>query len=125
MASVALYELWVHAGDDLADYVTSDGFLAESSSTSSRAEIRTYAGGVERLVTRPGTPRTLDVSMPQVARDVIAWLEDHAGQVVMVRDPRGRLVWGMYSRVAVSEEAGPVLPDVSFTLRSVTYSEAV
>lgn len=125
MASVTLTELWVHAGDDLADYVTSDGFLAESSRRTSRSEVLIYAGGRERLHRRPGAPRVLNVSMPAVSRAVIDWLEEHADTLVMLRDPRGRLVWGAYGDVSVDEEPGPVLPPVSFTLRSVTHNPAV
>lgn len=124
MPSVALTELWVHDSDNLADYVTSDGFLSESYRRTARGEVRVYAGGRERLTTRAGAPQALNVSLPAVDRTTIAWLEDHKGALVMVRDPRGRLVWGAYFDLDVDEKPGGVLPDVSFSLRSVTHSVA-
>lgn len=125
MASITLSELWLHNGADLADYVTSQGFASQSSDRSARGEVRTYAGGRQRIIRRAGTPDRITVTLPSVSRAVVTWLEDHAGQLCLLRDPRGRKIWGTFWTVSVSEKAGSALPDVSLELQSVTHSEAV
>ena len=125
MASVPLSELWVHEADNLANYVTTDGFAQENESRSVPGRVQTYAGGRRRTVTRPGSATSLQTTFPVCARVTVAWLRSLAGTTVLLRDPYGRVEWGVYLSVDVSERGSGIDPDVSFTLESVTGSAAV
>lgn len=67
----------------------------------------------------------MNLTLPAVSAAVLAWLEDHIGQTVLVRDPKGRRFWGVYFEVDAPQEPGPRAPDVSLNFASVTYDESV
>lgn len=121
MAHVTLTELWVHLASDLSQYVTTRGFGAEDVSVSKPVDVRTTASGRRRSFTKAGGGSTISVTFPRADRETIATLEEWAGVPVMVRDPSGRLVWGVYGAVDTPEAAGQTHEaDVSFTLTSTS-----
>lgn len=125
MASVSLSELWVHEAANLAVSVTTYGFAQEDESRSSPGQVRTYAGGRRRLVTMPGVATSLQVTFPVCSRVTVAWLRARVGTTVLLRDPYGRVEWGVYLSLDVSEKGSGIEPDASFTLESITGSAAV
>lgn len=125
MASVTLAEFYIHDAADLSDHVMSHGFGSASYTDVGAGEVRTYAGGRRRVIRRKGRGQTYELTMPAVSSTVIGWLEEHIGSTVLIRDPRGRKVWGVYFSTDMDYKPGPVAPDVSLTIQSVTASEAV
>ena len=125
MAVITLSEIWLHDGEDLADYVQSYGFASEDESHAVAGQVRTYANGRRRIIRRAGTATSVSVTLPSTDRTTIDWLRERAGQTLMLRDPSGRKVWGTLFSVSVPEKGSAQLPDASFSFESVTASEKV
>lgn len=114
MASVTLDELWIHQVADLTQFVrVYMGSLNEESGVT--GEVRRYANGVTRAITTLGTTRRVRVELPYVARADYETLESWVAQPVMVRDPLGRKVFGMFFAVSADEQP---IGDISTILRA-------
>lgn len=122
MASVSLTEVWVHDADDPSDYVTSDGFGEGGPTDSVVGEVRRYAQGRRRAVRRAGRTRRYRRTFPAVSDEWIDWMDDHIGSTVMVRDPKGRLFFGVFWEIDIPDLPGGAAPDVTVAFESVTYS---
>ena len=98
----------------------------ESETVGSRVEVRTYAGGRRRVVSRPGETQTVSVSYRYMTRANYNALSLLVGQTVLFRDQRGRVVYGVIADLSGSEWiVADKVEDVSFTLTEITYSEVV
>lgn len=83
------------------------------------------ANGRLRSVTRTGRTRSAQVDVENATRAELGWLEEHVGQLVCVRDDRGRKMFAVYYDVPVEEMLGqPGYGGVSLSLTEVTHSEA-
>ena len=104
-------------------------FLAqysEGQTTAVPAEVRRYAGGRDRVITGPGSTTSITMAFRYMTRADLTSLEALIGQLVIVRDQRGRRIWGVIAGVTASEWlAADRLEDVSVTHTSSTYSEVV
>lgn len=125
MAGVTLRTLWLNDADDLSDYRSFNLMAKMSVTTQKPAEVRRMAGGRRRVVTRDGTAREFDVDLPNLTRAQVEWLEDHLGRVLLVRDDRGRKMYGAYFALPDDAHAYDVESDVSLTLVEITRDEAV
>lgn len=127
MATVTLSDLWIHQVSDLSAFVqVYMGSLSEESG--SDGEVRHYANGVTRAVTTATRTRTVSVELPFLARVDFELLQDWAGQPVMIRDPLGRKVFGVFFSVEASERPiGDVTMVLSagFELSQLSLSEEV
>ena len=125
-ASITLKTVWMNLQTELT---TPRNFPAMSSlkpTVKQPGEVRTYAGGRLRLITRAGIARSYVLTLPACSRDQITWLETNAGQLMCVRDDRGRKIRAAYFEVPVDEiPTDPTLGDIVLTLSEVTFSEAV
>ena len=125
MASVTLNELWIHDADDLSDYVRVR--VSELSAPQEQAgEVREYAGGRRRIIRRKTRRREVSVELSNVDREVLPRLDDWAGRLLMLRDPRGRVMWGSFFSFSVEETRG--LRDrvtVGFTFHQVFHDQEV
>ena len=93
--------------------------------TNQPGEVRTYAGGRLRLVTTAGVARTATLTLPECSRDQINWLQTYVGQTVLVRDDRGRKIWGTFLQPKVNENQYAQTGDVTVVINEITYTEAV
>jgi hypothetical protein len=110
---------------DLSD-VLQLGQYSESVANGARTEVRTYAGGRRRVVTRPGSTLELSVAYPLVTRANYQALLDLLGVIVCFRDNRQRQVFGVISEIVGNELlAFDRVEDVRFTIVEVDYSEVV
>lgn len=127
MASVALDELWVHQVSDFSSFVrVYMGSLSEESGMS--GEVRRYANGVTRAVTTLGTTKRVSVELPYVLREDFETLESWVSTPVMVRDPLGRKVFGMFFSLNADEKPIGDITTVfraSFELSELSLSEEV
>lgn len=128
MASVTLEDLWLHeAADNTVSITAIVTSLDEAANVA--GEVRRYANGRLRAVSRTGLARTLDVGLELADRDNVdqlrTWVEDHT--LLMLRDPLGRILWGRIFGLSVSEIAGAdvAFADASFTFNEVSYDESV
>lgn len=125
MATVTLTSLWLHTASDLSDYLLL-GQNAETEVYAQPTEVRRYAGGRLRAVTRTGAGRTLQITLPGVEPATYESLKERVGVEQMLRDQRGRKLWGVIGEVTADEELGHArLESISFTFLEVTDSEEV
>ena len=119
MASVTLTTCWVHLASDLATAVPLDvSALSEKEATF--GQVRTYVGGRRRRVSSAGIDRQLAISATLVPRATMEALRSWQGQVVLFRDPRGRVTYGTYEDVPATEYMTVDFIDTSLTLTEVT-----
>jgi len=93
--------------------------------TSQSGEVRQYAGGRTRLVLKAGTPRNISLDLPELDRTQVTWLESHVGQIVLVRDDRGRKIWAAYITAGVDETQGDTTASAGISLTEVSFTEVV
>lgn len=125
MADITLETLWLNAAADLSDamsFPTMNGLRAQLNTPGA---IRTYANGRTRLITQAGRPRSSKASLPHLTRAQVEWLEDHAGQLVLVRDAQGRKFFGAYFSPDFDERGFVDEAGTDLVFAEVTHSEAV
>jgi hypothetical protein len=124
VAEVESGTLFLHKGDELETYLTFPSFTIKPTRTK-RGAVRMMAGGRRRSVSRPGTWTEVDVSLEWITtaerETVESWLEE----LVLLRDPRGRNVWGRYFSTSDDEHPPTEFVTVSFRLEELTIDEAV
>lgn len=124
MASVTLTRLWLHDAADLSDFITvRTAELGEVPAV--HGEVRRYANGNLRAVRRAGTARQVRVRLRPSVRSDVDQIAAWTGRRLMLRDSRGRKLWGVYWDPQVTEVPGVDRADVSFTFEQVTYNESV
>ena len=124
-ASVTLSTVWINLASTLSNYQAFPLMSALQVDTNQPGEVRTYAGGRLRLVTTAGVARTATVTLLECSRDQINWLQSVVGQTVLVRDDRGRKIWGTFLQPKVAENQYAQTGDVTLVINEITYVEAV
>lgn len=125
MAAVSLGTLFIGDAANLADQIMFP-FMSQLAVTAEvSGENRRYANGRIRSVSRSGKVEIAAVALPACTRAQVQWLEDHLGRTVLVRDDRGRKLYGNYRSLNISEHAYNKEADVTLTVSSVSYSEVV
>lgn len=130
MATVTLDYLYLHRASDPSEFLALD-LDAETVTKSKSGEVRRLASGRRRAVVRSGSSLSISVELQMVTRSdrevVEAWVAE--GALLMLRDPRGRVVWGHAFGVETVESALLVdegeAADLTFTFETVTFSEEV
>lgn len=120
--TLSLGRLWLNSVDNPADLMS----FAISSFTPSKeigGEVRDYANGRLRLVRRARVSRARQANVRRPTTLQLDWLDDHAGELVTVRDPDGGKFVGTY--LALSYERPTEGADMTLSLTQVTSSEAV
>lgn len=125
MASVTLTDIWIHLADDMAEYRRFPFVTSFERSKSVDVAIQKLAGGRLRAIRRQGSRRRWNLGLQAVTRDQIAWLEDHVSELMMVRDDRGHVVFGVYVEVPVSEHAYNFEGNLTLAFDEVTFDVAV
>ena len=126
MTSIVVDAAWFNLASDLTQSITMV-LTGESDMTSRPVEVRRYAGGRVRSVTRPGTTKLLNLSFELADRADMLQLEDWIGTTVLYRDPRGRRLWGVFGAVDEGElpGVGEDTVNVNLTFSQITFDEAV
>ena len=128
MASVTFDEAWLHdAGDlDQAVQVVVTGMTERAGRS---PDIRNYAGGRRRVVSRPDARHALQVAASDVDRPTIAQLQAwaDAGTVLLFRGSRGRVLYGVLQDFRVVEYPGDAadFAALSWTFDTTTDTAAV
>lgn len=125
MASVSLGTVWLTLVSDQTDSVSFVAMTQLTSTPQNAGQVRRYASGRTRAVVPVGVPNQFQLVAAACSRDVIVWLESHTGQLLLVRDDRGRKFYGTYFQPGTAEHAYDLEGDVSLTIDEVSYSEAV
>lgn len=119
MATINLTQIWIHDAADLSSYITAD-VLEVQPSFAIDGEVRTYAGGRRRLITRAGRSRSLPLTLELVAAADVAQLEAWAGQLLMVRAPQGLLMFGSFLGLEAVWRAADEAEAVSLAITEIT-----
>lgn len=119
MATLNLNRVWVNridTGESVSALTAPD----RPRSASRAGEVRTYAGGRQRAVTKAGKRGTFGFVLRTVPLSTVLLLEDWMGVPVQVRDHKGQLFVGVYFEVPGREYLDRSVWDVSITLAVVT-----
>ena len=127
MASVLFDEVWVHLADRPQEYVRAKAATALSETDTVAGEVRHYAGGVARAVASSQRTRMVDVTFTEVPRADFERLRSWVGLDVFLRDPLGRLMFGVFHSVEGSERPGnrATVRRVSLSLEATSRSEVM
>jgi hypothetical protein len=124
MASIDLEQVWVHDAGDLASFVRLPVRELEAAPTR-RVEAREYASGRLRRISRPAHHITVSITARLLSRGMVDRLDAWTGETLMLRDPRGRKLWGFFRELGVTEHAWTDRADVAFRFVAITQDEAV
>jgi hypothetical protein len=125
MATLLLDRIWVNLLST-GDAVSARGQIGRSSEFSIDGEVRTYAGGRRRAVTKAGEISSYSCTLQDVTLTQRDTLRSWFDQAVQVRDHRGQIFRGVILAVGVAERTYELdLYEISFTLQSTTVDEGV
>ena len=125
MTTLTLTDSIIAPISDLSDTLIL-GQYQESATDGARNDVRTYAGGRRRIISRPGDTRTVSVAYRYISRANYLSLLDLVGLPVLFRDQRQRQVFGLLSDVSGTEEGSQdLVADAQLTIAEITYSEVV
>lgn len=125
MTAINLTTVWLNSVTDPSDLMSFPNMSELRVATAIDGSVKVLPAGRARLYRHDGQQRTTSLTLPGCEPEQRAWLEDHVGALVCVRDDRGRKVFGAYFTVGADEMRVGQLADVSVTLVEVTHSEAV
>ena len=120
MASVTLYGVWLAPVSDLTDTLVLNGGTTAAGTVGVQGDFRRYAGGRVRLIRQAGQDESVAVSVSHVSRTTREQLNAWAGETLLLRDGRGRLVFGTYLAVDATENPGLPYCDLSLTFTEIT-----
>jgi hypothetical protein len=126
MAVITLKTVWLNLASEMTNYQSFPYMSKLAPSTERAGEDRDYANGRIRLVLKGARKQSFQLTLPNCTRAQINWLEQHTGELMLVRDDRGRKVWGTYFKIMLDENSTDIdLGDVDITFKQITHSEAV
>lgn len=85
--------------------------------------VQAFAGGRFRSISVEGLLGTQTFTMRDVTDADIETLKSWIGETVLVRDNRGRRMFGTYYEVGYSDRMSPGLYDVALNVTEVSYQE--
>jgi hypothetical protein len=126
MTTMVYGAVWINLASALTDVQSFSNTTMLKVTTEQDGSVRRLANGRLRAVLGATEPRTWELQFELCSRTQITWLQDRVGQLVCVRDDRGRKVYGTYFAVPVNETiARSEYGDVTITVQETTHSEAV
>lgn len=111
---------YLHDADDLSDFVP---FVRRSPSTTRSPEGDVYlnAAGERKWTSSPGVRESFSVSTRTRDPDVHTWLNERDGAMILYRDKRQRLEYGITTSVQVTDlDAG--LFDLQLEIKPVDHT---
>lgn len=118
--------VWISLASDLTDVQSFQNTTMLKVTTEQDGAVRRLANGRLRAVLGATKPHTWELNFELCSRTQISWLQDRVGQLVCVRDDRGRKVYGTYFAVPVTENvARSEYGDATITLTETTHDEGV
>lgn len=122
----ALRTVWLNVASNQQDRMSFPNMSALSVAKVKPGEVRRMVGGRDRLFTHEGMQRAVSATFPGCTREQVDWLEDHVGDLLCVRDDRGRKLYAAYSQVEVDElSTTTAYAHCSVALGEVTHTEVV
>ena len=126
MTAITLATVWINLASDPSDYQSFSMLSALHVVKDKPGSVNRYASGRRRLILGAGTDYSISLTLPQLTRAQIVWLDLHVGDLVLVRDDRGRKIWCTYLSLPIDEDGADIeYGDGSLALQEVTFSEVV
>lgn len=124
MATVALETVVVSLASDLTQALALD-VPGLTDSQVWNGEVRPYANGVERSVTRAGGSRSVPLEPDWMTAEELETLESWATLPLLFRDPKGRKFYGVFFALDAEPYIVNDMAKVSFTVQRISLSEEV
>lgn len=126
MAYVTLQGVYLAPVDDYSlQTVLNAGVQPLSDRSGVLGEFRRFDGGRVRLITQAGSERGLAVAVSYANRTTRELLDTWKGKTLLLRDGRGRLVFGSFLTLEVTEQVGLPYCDIAFEFVEITTSSEV
>lgn len=90
---------------------------------STDGDVQRFAGGRFRSISSEGVAGEQTFMLRDVSEDDLATLQSWEGQTVLVRDNRGRRMFGTFYTVGYADGPDPAYYDVTLNVKEVTYNE--
>ena len=123
MAMLDLRHTWINlvaTGDEVHCKTAS-----RSESNESEGDVRTYASGRRRYFSKAGVKESMSFTLVDVTPDDLATLKDWKDDLVLVRDYKGRKMYGTYNSLSVTDSKTAAFHQVVMTVTEVTHAEGV
>ena len=126
--SLTLDALWIHLASSPEVYTTV-GVRGFTEAQVFDGETVMFANGRLRAIVGPGKSKSYEVSLKLVPRSTIDALRGFANLPVMLRDQRGRLLYGQIFNLNIGEDmlpgaqTGVAVGSISFTFSEITYED--
>jgi hypothetical protein len=126
MSTVVLGAVFFNSAANPSDTMGFPEVIGLGFTKTQAGDVRALANGRLRMVTSSAKRQSYDLELELLTRTQIDWLVAHVGQLLCVRDDRGRKVFGTYFGVRVDEiVARADYGNASLQFTEVTYTEAV
>ena len=126
MSTVTLGAVFFNAAANLADSMGFGEVVGLGFTKAQQGDVRALANGRIRMGTTSAKRQSYDLEFELLTRTQIDWLVAHVGQLLCVRDDRGRKVYGTYFDVEVTENVARAdYGDAALQFTEVTHTEVV
>lgn len=128
MAAVDLQAFFLNLASDPTDFVAFEYVEQTQPQTSTGLSVRAMANNRRRAVRTGGVDMSASWSLDRVTPAQVAWLEQHVGETMCVRDDVGRKWFGVYSSVQPDEDLYPARRGegkFTLSLQQISHSQAV
>ena len=127
MASLTLTEVWLHQASDPSTVIKLEDATGIEIVQRVSGDVRDFATG-RRWISTNVEYEDIKITALYVDRDDVDTLRDWTGDLLVLRDPTGRQVWGVYDTLTAKEKSDTDLSDVnkiSFVFMEVIGDEEV
>lgn len=121
--ALTLTRLWLNSVAEPADMM-SFSIASFAAGRVIEGEVRANANGRLRLIRRATVSRSREAVIRLPTVEQLRWLDDHAGTLLIVRDPEGGKFAATYLDLSFVR-LGVGKSDMTLSLSEVTHSEAV
>jgi hypothetical protein len=118
-----LTQLWINRLDT-GEAITAYTDRGRPQQFENDLDVRTYANGRRRAITRPGERGELGFEIVRVDLATVTKMREWKSITVQVRDHRGQKWFGVFKTVTPREFFEAALYAVAFTLETVTVDES-
>lgn len=125
MTTTNLRNLWIHNAANYSDNIEFEYYRPVREDLDTEGDVRRYAGGRKRSIRRAGKLRTLTVDLRFVTRAQLESLRKLQGKLIMLRDNKGRVVFGVYHDINIDDRRTDKDAGVTLNIQEVTHSVEV
>jgi len=121
MASVTLTEVWLHRANDPATVIKLEDATGIDVEASVTGNVYPFSTG-RRWITTDVKWQNVEIVALHVLRTDVDILQSWVGDLLELRDPTGRQIWGIYQEFSIKESSETLLTyvnEITFVLNEV------